>query len=70
MEDGEYTFVLRNPRRLMYPVKISAGRQEVFSLSNDIFENIQRNLQRMRVNWAAYALDDELDTGDNLHVFE
>lgn len=44
MDDGEYTFVLRNPRRLMYPVKISAGRQEVFSLSNDIFENIQRNL--------------------------
>jgi len=54
----KYLFVCRNPRRLLYPIKMP-GEKQIFNIdSMDLREKARKNLMKVPTNWYPYYAND------------
>lgn len=54
----KYLFVCRNPRRLLYPIKMP-GEKQIFKIDNlDLREKARKNLMKVPTNWYPYYAND------------
>lgn len=48
--DSDFLFVVRNPRKLFYPVKMK-GKQKLFNIDTELRQTCRKSLQRVPSTW-------------------
>jgi len=50
----KYLFVMRNPRKLQYPIKLS-GQKQIFTIDDELLlETARKSLRKVKTNWYPY----------------
>lgn len=62
----KYLFVCRNPRRLLYPIRLP-GERQIFNIDDkNLLESAKKNLLRVKTNWWPYYAN-ELRGKERIH---
>lgn len=55
--DSEFLFVFRNPRKLIYPIKM-LGNKNIFRIEDELKQTAQKSLRPVKTSWFPYIAKD------------